>query len=388
MMIKAKIEAHKDTLVKYRRHFHQHPEVSWGEVKTAAYIKAELDRHHIPYRSIAGTGVEVLIEGQHPGKTVALRGDIDALQVHEKTDHDYKSTLDGVMHACGHDGHTAMLLCAAIILNTCKSQIHGRIKLLFQPAEEMVEGAKVMIKEGALEGVDAILGIHLWTGLETGKISIEPGPRMASGDYIRIDIEGRGGHGSLPHQTVDATLMAAAFISNIQTLISREIDPLESVVLSFGEIRSGTRFNVLSGHAELVGTARCFNPEIRKGLAAMIRKHGEGICKSYRGTFNLQYQEGTPPTINDGPVAKFAQGLVETYFGQGTLANYEKTTGSEDMAYYLEKVPGIMAFVGAGNAAKGCDYPHHHPMFDIDEDSLVVGLELYVRFALSYLTKA
>ena len=272
-----------------------------------------------------------------------------------------------------------------MLLSDLKSDIHGSVKLLFQPAEETVEGAKQMIQEGALKDVDAILGIHLWTGLETGKISIEEGPRMASGDYVMIDISGKGGHGSMPHQTVDASLVAASLVMNMQTLISREIDPLESVVLSFGEIRSGSRFNIISNDAQLVGTARCFSPAIRRQLPSIIQRQGEGICKAHNASFQLTYKEGTPPTINSSVIAAIGQSVVRNSFGEDKLANFEKTTGSEDMAYYLEKIPGIIAFVGAGNSAIDCDYPHHHPKFNIDEESLLTGLELYVQFALSYL---
>lgn len=387
-MINKTIYDYHGKVVQYRRHFHQFPEVSWQELKTSAYIKSELEKNNIPYKSIAKTGIEVMIKGDVPGKTVALRADIDALNVNEATSHGYKSRNEGVMHACGHDGHTAMLLCAALILNEYKSEIKGSVKLLFQPAEEMVEGAKRMIQEGALENVDAIFGIHLWTEIETGKISLESGPRMASGDYLLVDIKGKGGHGSLPHQTVDASLIAASFISNIQSLVSREIDPLESVVISFGKIESGSRFNIISGHAHLEGTARCFSPQIRKVLADLICQHGDHICQAYNASFELEFREGTPPTINDSTIAELGERVVESCFGKNALVSYNKTTGSEDMAYYLEKISGAIAFVGARNDGIECNYPHHHPKFNIDEDSLLIGLELYIKFALSYLSKS
>lgn len=208
---------------------------------------------------------------------------------------------------------------------------------------------------------------------------------MASGDYIKMTIKGKGGHGSMPHQTVDATYLAASVITQIQSLVSREIDPLESVVLSFGEIRSGSRFNIISGQAELIGTVRCFSPEIRSQMPSIIRRCGDSICKAHNGSFELLYKKGTPPTINDENLAEFGQEVIRQCFDENTLEAFDKTTGSEDMAYYLEKIPGVMAFVGAKNEVKGCDYPHHHPKFNIDEESLAIGLKLYVNFALSYL---
>jgi amidohydrolase len=370
-----------------RRHLHMNPEPSWQEYETSALVKSELDKMGIPYVSIATTGIIATIEGGKIGKTVALRADMDALELKELNYCDYASKKDGLMHACGHDGHTAMLLGTAKALVELKEYLNGTVKLFFQPAEEMVQGAKLMIKEGALGGVDGILGIHLWSGIKTGTVSCEAGPRMASGDYVLVDITGKGGNGYLPHQGVDATLVASAFMLNIQSMISREINPLDSAVLTFGEIKSGSRFNMLASKAHLEGTSRCFDPAIRARFPEIIKRYGDYIAQCYRAEFTLNYNQGTPPTINNERCSEIAQQSVLSFLGTDGLITYEKTTGSEDMAYYLEKIPGLIAFVGARNDSKEANYPHHHPKFNIDEDSLEIGTELYVRFAIDFLNK-
>lgn len=372
-------------IIDLRRHFHMYPEPSWKEIETSKKIMAELDKMGIPYRSIAGTGILATIEGKQPGKTVALRADIDALNVKEENLLEYSSKNEGFMHACGHDGHAAMLLGAAKVLNSLKDEFNGTVKLLFQPAEEQASGAKKMIEEGAIEGVDGIMGIHLWSGLPTGKISCEAGPRMASGDLVLVDIQGRGGHGSLPNQTVDTVLVTAAFLLNIQSMISREISPLDPAVLTFGEVKTGTRFNVIPEKAHLEGTYRCFDPKLRAQIPEMIERYGNYIAESYRASFKCTIQAGMPPTINDRGCSKIAEQSVLDFLGEDGLSLFEKTTGSEDMAYYLEKIPGVIAFVGMQNPGKGSDFPHHHPKFNIDEDSLIIGTELYARFALNFL---
>jgi len=383
--MKKLIKEKESYIINLRRKFHENPESSWNEFETSKLVKSELESMDIPYISIAKTGIVASIGNNSKGKTVALRADMDALEITELTSTDYVSKKPGLMHACGHDGHTAMLLGAAKILKEIESSINGTIKLIFQPAEEKVEGAKAMIEEGAIDNVDGIMGIHLWSSLEIGKISCGSGPQMASGDYVTVDIEGKGGHGSLPHQGIDAVLVASAFLLNIQSMVSREINPLDPVVLTFGEVKSGSRFNVLSGKAHLEGTTRCFSPEIRSRLPEIIKRYGDYICNSYRAKFHLDYHNGTPPTINDESCSNIAKNSALEFLNPESIVEMSKTTGSEDLAYYLEKIPGVIAFVGAGNKEKSCDFPHHHPKFNIDEDSLIIGTELYVRFALNFL---
>ena len=247
MNVREKCSLAKDYVIEMRRYFHQYPEKSLEEYETSKRIKEELDKMGIPYISVANTGVIATIEGKNPGKTVALRADMDALSVVEENDSiDYKSKIDGMMHACGHDGHTSMLLGAGKVLNDMKDEINGTVKLFFQPAEEVAQGAKAMIADGALEGVDGVFGIHLWTDLECGKISVEEGPRMAAADIFKIIVKGKGGHGSLPQQGVDAVVVSSAIIMNLQSIVSRETSPLDSVVVSIGALHSGTRFNVIA----------------------------------------------------------------------------------------------------------------------------------------------
>lgn len=379
------IKAQRQYMIDLRRHFHAHPEPSFEEFETSKRVQEELEAMGISFEIMAGTGVVGTIEGTRPGKTVALRADMDALMVTQENDVPYKSTREGVMHACGHDGHTAMLLGAARVLKSLENTFEGTVKLIFQPAEELVAGARKMIEAGALEDVDGLLGIHLWMGLPTGQISAEAGPRMASGDYVECHIEGRGGHGSMPNQGVDAALIAAAFIMNINALMSREISPLEPTVLTFGEVDSGTRFNVLAARAKISGTARTFSPAIRAELPEIINRYGTFIAESYRGNFSLNFNHGTPPTINDSHISSLARQSVEEFLGPEGNVLFEKTTGSEDLAYYLERLPGAIAFVGCQNSAKGILHPHHHPRFDIDEEALAHGAELYARFALNFL---
>jgi len=384
-MITEAIKAQRQYIIDLRRHFHANPEPSFEEFETSRRVQEELSAMGIPFEVMAGTGVVGTIQGSKPGKTVGLRADMDALMVTEVNEVPYKSLRDGVMHACGHDGHTAMLLGAAKVLKTMEDTLEGRVKLIFQPAEELVAGAKKMIEDGALEGIDGLLGIHLWMGLPTGKISAEAGPRMASGDFVECLIEGRGGHGSMPNQGVDAALIAAAFIMNVNALMSREISPLEPTVLTFGEVASGTRFNVLAAKARIAGTARTFSPEIRARLPEIINRYGSSIAASYRGDFTLNYHHGTPPTINDPHISEIALKSVAEFLGPEGGVLFEKTTGSEDLAYYLERIPGAIAFVGCQNEDKGIIHPHHHPQFDIDEDALELGAELYARFAVNFL---
>lgn len=378
---------YKEYVINLRREFHMHPELGLQEFRTSARVKEELDKMGISYIASAGTGVVATIEGSREGKTIALRADMDALQVCEMNDIPYKSQNEGVMHACGHDGHTAMLLGAARVLCEMRDEIEGTIKLVFQPSEESVQGAKLMIEEGILEGVDGAFAIHLWADMPLGRISLEEGPRMASADIFRIIVKGRGGHGSMPHQGVDAVVAASAIVMNLQSIASRETTPMEPTVVSVGTMRAGTRFNVIAKEAVLEGTTRSFNTEIRKSFPVMMERIAKSTAEVYRAEALLEYTFGTAPTINDPECAKLGQGSVEKLFGRDTLMKQEKVTGGEDFAFFLEKVPGAIAFLGARNEDNGAAYPHHHERFNIDEDSLEIGTALYVQYALDFLSE-
>ena len=263
MDVKALAKNVKDYVIDLRREFHMYPERSGEEFRTSQRVKEELDKLGIPYTTAGGTGVIGIIKGEKPGKTVALRADMDALEVYEKNDIPYKSKTDGLMHACGHDGHTAMLLGAAKVLSMIKNELKGCVKLFFQPAEEIAQGALKMIDDGAMEGVDSVFAIHLWSGLPMGKISVEAGPRMAAVDVFDITVNGKGGHGSAPHEGVDALVAASDIVMALQTIVSRELSPLEPVVVTVGKLVAGTRFNVLASEAKLEGTNRYFNQKLK-----------------------------------------------------------------------------------------------------------------------------
>ncbi|WP_053955491.1 M20 family metallopeptidase [Inediibacterium massiliense] len=387
MSVKELSKKYKEYVIELRREFHQNPEPSWHEERTSKRIKEELDKMGIPYVSIAKTGVLATIEGTNPGKTVALRADIDALQVNEENDISYKSQNPGIMHACGHDGHAAMLLGAAKILSEMKEQINGVVKLFFQPAEEAARGAQKMIEEGAMEGVDEVFGIHLWSDLKSGVISVEEGPRMASADMFTIHVKGKGGHGSLPHQGVDAVVVASAIVMNLQSVVSREISPLESAVVSVGQIQSGTRFNVIAGEATLEGTTRCFNNDIRDQFPSILDRVAKSTAQAYRAEATLEYVAGTPATINEKNSSIRAAKSVERILGKEGVSLMEKVTGGEDFAEYLKLAPGVIAFVGVRNEEKGADFPHHHPRFNIDEDALQSGAALYAQYAIDFLSE-
>ncbi|MDR9770559.1 M20 family metallopeptidase [Acetomicrobium sp.] len=388
MDVRALVKNVKDYVIDLRREFHMYPERSGEEFRTSQRVKEELDKLGIPYTTAGGTGVIGIIKGEKPGKTVALRADMDALEVYEKNDIPYKSKTDGLMHACGHDGHTAMLLGAAKVLSMIKNELKGCVKLFFQPAEETAQGALKMIDDGAMEGVDSVFAIHLWSGLPMGKISVEAGPRMAAVDVFDITVNGKGGHGSAPHEGVDALVAASDIVMALQTIVSRELSPLEPVVVTVGKLVAGTRFNVLASEAKLEGTNRYFNPKIKDVLPQAIERMAKNVAAGYRAEAHLNYQFATSPVINDPECSALAKRAVEKILGKDGLIEYEKVMGGEDFAEFLKKAPGALALVGIGNEEKKTTYPHHHPNFNIDEDALEIGVALYVQYALDYLNQS
>ena len=386
MEIKELAKKYKDYVVGLRREFHQMPEPSLQEYKTSKRIQEELDKMGAKYKVVAGTGVVVEIGGKKPGKKVALRADIDGLSVNECTGVDYASKNCGMMHACGHDGHISMLLGAARILKDIEDEINGTVKLYFQPAEEVAAGAKAMIEAEPLKGVvDGCFGIHLWSDIPVGKISVEAGPRMASADNFEIKIIGKGGHGSLPQQCVDPVVTASAFVVNLQSLVSRETNPNESLVITVGKLQAGTTANVIPGYAVVEGTARCFNPELRKDIPKKIERILKGTAEMYRAEYEMKYMFYPAPVINDEKCAGIAKESVRKLLGENGFYSLEKLTTAEDFSAYSTKVPGVLAFVGVKNPDKQCIYPHHHAKFNMDEDGFVIGTALYVQYALDFL---
>jgi len=387
MNIKDLAKNHSQYVIDMRREFHMHPEIGWEEINTSKRIKEELDKMDIPYMPAAQTGIIATIEGKKGGKTVALRADMDALEVEELNEVDYRSRNKGVSHACGHDGHMAMLLGAGKVLNEIKNELNGTVKLIFQPAEEALNGAPGIIEDGGLDGVDNIFGIHLLGMLPVGLISVGKGPRLSSADHFFVDVIGKGGHGGMPDQTVDAVVAASAIVMNLQSIASREISPIEPMVISVGKFIAGTRFNVIAGSAKLEGTTRCFNNEIGKNLPEIMERIITNTAKSYRAEAKLEYVKGVPPTINEAKSADRAEKMITNTYGKDVLFELPPVTGAEDFSFYLEKVPGVFIFLGAMNEEEGVSQAQHHERFNIDEAALEIGTVLHVQYALNFLNE-
>lgn len=386
--IKQAIQAYNDELIELRRKFHSEPELSFEEFKTTAFVCEYLENLGISYRKTEPTGVIATIEGGKPGKTVALRADMDALTVEElNKDLPYASKEEGKMHACGHDAHTAMLLIAAKALNDSKEELPGNVRLIFQPAEEVAAGAKVMVEQGAMDGVDNVFGIHIWSQSPTGMVSCTPGPSFASADLFTVTFKGRGGHGAIPQACIDAAVVASSFVMNVQSVVSRTIDPQQPAVLTVGKMVVGTRFNVIAENAVIEGTVRCFDPSVRDHIERQLQQYAEQVAAIYGATAQVDYTRGTQAVINDEYSAKLVQKTAAEAFGAEAIYHEKPTMGGEDFSEYMVKAPGSFALVGSGNPEKDTQWAHHHGKFNIDEDALATGAELYAQYAWTYLNE-
>lgn len=364
-----------------RREFHARPELSWQEVETSRRIQAELAALQIPFRVLGGTGVVGEIRGARPGPVFLLRADMDALSVTEETALPFASQHPGKMHACGHDAHCAMLLLAARLLQARAASLAGTVRLVFQPAEEVGQGARKMVELGVLDGVCGAFSLHVWSGLPSGTVFIPDGPAFASADLFTIRVHGKGGHGALPHEGVDAVVAGAAIVMQLQTLVSREVNALNPTVVTVGAFAGGTQYNVLADTAVLDGTTRCFDRELRLKLPELLERVAKHTAAGLRATAALDYRFGTPATINDPTVAARARQLAAAMAGPEALAVYRPLMVGEDMACYLEQVPGAMGLLGV--AAPACAvYPHHHGKFDLDESALPFGAALMAQMAI------
>ncbi len=385
MDIKQAAEAAKSYIIEQRRWFHQHPEVSEKEFESCKHIRAELDKMGVEWRPCGlETGTLATIHGAKPGKTILLRGDMDGLTVQEETGLEYASEVPGVMHACGHDCHMSMLLTAARILNEVKDDLCGTVRLAFQPAEEVATGARSMIAQGALDGVDACFAQHVWAEVEAGKISIEAGPRMAAADWFLIDIQGKGSHGAAPHQGIDAATASAAMVEAIQTIVSREVDPNQPAVMTVGVVNVGTRWNVVPEYSHIEGTARCFDPGVRQLLEDALRRIVKSVAETYRVDAKLEWRYIVPPTVNDPAISALAANAAKKALGPDALTPYDKTNGGEDFAYFMEKVPGAVAFLGIRNEECGAVWVNHSGHFCVDESALIDGAKLYAQVAMDF----
>lgn len=372
-------------VVRLRRDLHQNPEPGFEEFRTAALVATRLQELGLTVRTgVARTGVVGVLEGAVPGPTLLLRADMDALPVQEETGLPYASQRPGYMHACGHDGHVAILLGVATVLAGRRETLPGRVKFVFQPAEEGPGGAEPMIAEGVLEDprVDAAVGLHLWASMPVGAAGLRPGPIMAATDTFRIRVLGHGGHAAAPMDAVDPVLAAAYLVVAAQAIVSRSVDPAEAAVVSICRIHGGTAGNIIPEEVELQGTIRSFHPAVRE----VLRRRMEEICRSvpaaFGATAQLEYDPGYPALVND-PALTALVGSVCREVLPSVIE--ESTMGGEDFAYFAQAVPGCFFFLGARNPAKGCDLPHHHPRFDLDEDSLALGVEILVRVAERFL---
>lgn len=377
-------------LTELRHYFHANPELSWQEIETTRKIAGILkDLGFSNIRTgFGGTESGVTAEIGTGGPVVALRADIDALPLTEENDVPYRSTRDGVMHACGHDAHAAMLIGAARILSEIKDDLAGTVKLIFQPAEEhgLKSGAEAMIGNGVLEGVQAIAGLHIWSSVPSGKIGFRSGPIMASADIWEITVTGKGGHGSMPHQAIDPTITAATVITTMQTVVSREVDPQDTVVLSLGQIKSGTAPNIIPETATLTGNIRTTSPETRAAIPEKMNRIMNGICSAMRCEGILDFTNIYPVTVNDEELTGMAQQAAEEMWSKEVVEKAPLLMGSEDFSYYEEKVPGTFFLLGCGNEEKGTNNQHHSPKFNIDDDVLPSGSAMLAGFAWKYLS--
>ena len=378
----------RDWVVQRRRQLHRQPELMYEEVRTSQLVRETLEESGIPFRHpIAETGVVGTI-GTGDGPCVALRADMDALPIHEEADVPFRSEVDGKMHACGHDCHTAMLLGAARILKQHESEVRGTVKLVFQPAEEGGAGGLRMREEGVLESprVDRIFGLHVWPSLDTGTVGAREGVFLAAASFLNIQVRGTGGHAAMPHQTVDPVTTSAKIVTELQTLVSREIDPLDSAVVSITSIHCGQAYNVIPESVEMQGTIRALSMPALRRLQDRAREIVTGVAAANRCEAVIDYPgHDYPPTINDAGAWKLAQQVAAKMLGESQVLEIEPTMGGEDFAYYTEQVPGCFVGLGVRNEAEGAVFGPHHPRFKVDEDALATGVALHVGYALATL---
>src|SRR2546421_564317 len=389
--LKSDIDELVPDLVALRRDLHEHPELAFEEVRTSGIVAQRLHTLGLEVQTgIAKTGVVALLRGSasSPGaKTIAIRADMDALPIHELNEIDYRSTVDGKMHACGHDGHTSIALAVADILSKRRAELPGNVKFIFQPAEETIGGARPMVKEGAMEGVDGVIGLHLISDHPVGRVGVRSGTVFASADKVMLTVKGKGGHAAMPEMSVDPIVISAYIITALQTLISRETSPFSPAVITIGVVKAGTAFNIIPETAELQGTMRAYSKEPREKLIRRISEVASGVASAMGATCAVKVFDGCPPCTNDAAMTEVVQKAAVKSVGADKVDNGEEilTTGSDDMAYFLNAVPGCYFIVGAQNAEKGANYPHHHPHFNVDEDAMPIGLEVLTRAALEFL---
>jgi len=372
-----------DDVIALRRDFHEHPELGFEEARTAGIVAGRLrELGYDVHERIAVTGVIGVLRGTRPGKTIMLRADMDALPLPEETGRPYASRTPGAMHACGHDGHVAMLLGAARLIAASREALAGTIVLCFQPAEEGKGGAQKMVEEGVLErfGVERAYGLHLFSQLRTGLLGFRAGPFYASSDSLEIRIDGFGGHGAAPHLSVDPILVAAEFVASVQKVVSRQIDPMEPAVVTIGAIHGGTTHNVIPTSVTLMGTVRAFDAGVRAKMAERIERVLRGVCEASGASYAFDYQWRYPVTSNDAAQTEYVRALAAATFGSERVIESEKHMGAEDFSFFAERVPACYFVLGSAGDAR-TSFPHHHGKFDIDEAALATGVRMFVALA-------
>ena len=386
--LKEKIDGMKDWLVEIRRTIHMHPELGFEEVETSKLISEWLQKFGLEVkRGMAKTGVVGLLKGKKPGRTIAIRADMDALPMDEINQVPYASQIKGKMHACGHDAHVAILLGVAKFFSSIPDQVKGNIKWIFQPAEEGGGGGRVMVEEGVLENpkVDAVFGAHVYPLLSTGKVGIMEGEALAAADRFTLVILGKGGHAASPHLTKDPILAAGHLITQIHSIVSRNINPLESGVVTIGKVSGGTAFNIIPDEVELLGTVRSLSPQVREELKSRIEQVIQGVVRSFGMDYRFDFEYGYPVLINDVEMSKLVASACSKGIGKEKVEVLKPSMGAEDFAYYLEKVPGAYFRLGCRNEERGIVHPYHSSLFDIDEEVLPFGVEMFMRIVDQYL---
>lgn len=380
----------RDKLTEWRRDFHQHPELGFEEIRTSGIVADHLEKLGLEVqRGIGKTGVVATLHGTEPGPTIALRADMDALPMDDQKQVPYRSQVPGKAHTCGHDAHTSILMGTAQFLTEKKIPFKGNIKFIFQPAEEGLAGAEAMIRDGVLENpkVDAIAGLHVFYGVPTGRVTVTRGVAMAAADMITIKIIGKGGHAAHPHRSIDSVSVTAEVLSALQHIVSRQTDPLESAVITIGQINGGSAHNIIAPEVVMHGTVRTLNEAIRKEMPARIERVIKGVTEALGATYEFEYVMGYPTVSNDDSMVDLMWDAATQVLGGSKAELANPSMGGEDFAYYTHHVPGVFFRLGVGSDAKNIEYPHHHPLFDIDEDALPIGVAMLSQIALTYLEK-
>lgn len=386
--LQEKIDDIKPEVIEWRRYLHRHPELSFQEEETSQFIYDKLQSFgNLEISRPTKTSVMARLIGNKPGKTLAIRADIDALPIEEENDFEFASTKKGVMHACGHDGHTAMLLGTAKVLSEHKEDIAGEVRFLFQHAEEHFPGgAKEMVAAGVMDGVDYVIGAHLMADVDTGKIGVTYGPMLAAADGFWLTVQGKGGHGAMPHDTVDSIAVAAQVVSNLQHVVSRNIDPVDSAVLTIGKFVAGEAGNVIADSVDISGIVRTFDPKYRETIPVIMERVIKGITEAHGATYTFDYEQGYAAINNDDAITEVIADVVREQYGEDVLEVHRPQMGAEDFSAFMTKAPGTYFKIGARNEEEGIVYPHHHPKFSVDEEALQYGVNIFVNAVFKFLT--